>query len=121
MVEHPSASAEDTGDVGLVLGSGRSPGGGHGSPLQCSRLENPMDGGAWRRGLRELDLTEQLSTLTPGTAQGCWCLHVLTSAHDFLIFLIAILIDLKWYFLVLMGASLMITDIKYLFMCLLAI
>ena len=27
--------------------SGRSPGGGHGNPLQCSCLENPMDGGAW--------------------------------------------------------------------------
>ena len=36
------------GDVGLIPGSGRSPGGGHGSALQCSCLENPMDGGAWR-------------------------------------------------------------------------
>ena len=27
---------------------GRSPGGGHGNPLQCSCLENPMDRGAWR-------------------------------------------------------------------------
>ena len=31
------------GDVGLILGSGRSPGGGHGNPLQYSCLENPMD------------------------------------------------------------------------------
>ena len=30
------------------LGSGRSPGGGHGDPLQCSCLENPVDRGAWR-------------------------------------------------------------------------
>ena len=30
-----------------VLGSGRSPGGGHGNPLQCSCLGNPMDRGAW--------------------------------------------------------------------------
>ena len=30
-----------------VLGSERSPGGGHGNPLQCSCLENPMDRGAW--------------------------------------------------------------------------
>ena len=29
-------------------GSGRSPGGGHGNPLQCSCLENPMDGGTWQ-------------------------------------------------------------------------
>ena len=32
----------------LSPGSGRSPGGGHGSPLQYSCLENPMDRGAWR-------------------------------------------------------------------------
>ena len=35
-------------DLGLILGLGRSLGGGHGNPLQCSRLENPMDGGAWQ-------------------------------------------------------------------------
>ena len=32
---------------GSILGSGRSPGGGHGSPLQYSFLENPMDRGDW--------------------------------------------------------------------------
>ena len=32
---------------GLICGWGRSPGGGHGSPLQYSCLENPMDKGAW--------------------------------------------------------------------------
>ena len=41
-------SASSTGNVGLIPGSGRSPGGGHGSPLQYSCLENPMDRGAWR-------------------------------------------------------------------------
>ena len=35
------------GDVGLILGLGRSPGGGHGSPLQYSCLGNPMDRKAW--------------------------------------------------------------------------
>ena len=35
------------GDKGSVPESGRSPGGGHGNPLQCSCLENPRDGGAW--------------------------------------------------------------------------
>ena len=35
-------------DVGLILGLRRSPGGGHGNPLQQSFLENPMDRGAWR-------------------------------------------------------------------------
>ena len=35
------------GDVGSILGLGRSPGGGHGNPLQSSCLENSMDRGAW--------------------------------------------------------------------------
>ena len=35
-------------DVGSILGLGRSPGGGHGNPLQYSCLENPVDWGAWR-------------------------------------------------------------------------
>ena len=38
----------DTRDLGLVPASGRPPGGGHGSPLQYSCLENPTDRGAWR-------------------------------------------------------------------------
>ena len=33
-------------ETGLIPGLGRSPGGGHGNPLQCSCLENPMDRGA---------------------------------------------------------------------------
>ena len=41
-------SACHMGDLGSVPGLGRSPGGGHGNPLQYSRLENPMDRGAWR-------------------------------------------------------------------------
>ena len=41
-------SACDTGDPGLIPGSGISPGGGHGSSLQYSCLENTMDRGAWR-------------------------------------------------------------------------
>ena len=41
------ASACNAGDLGSILGSGRSPGEGNGNPLQYSCLENPMDGGAW--------------------------------------------------------------------------
>ena len=37
----------NAGDLGLIPGLGRSPGGGHGHPLQFSCLENPMDGEAW--------------------------------------------------------------------------
>ena len=35
------------GDLGLIPGSGRSPGGGHSNPPRYSSLENPMDRGAW--------------------------------------------------------------------------
>ena len=34
-------------NMGLIPGSGRSPGGGHGNPIQYPCLENPMDGGVW--------------------------------------------------------------------------
>ena len=40
-------SACNVGDLGLIPGLERSPGGGHGNPLQYSCLENPMDRGAW--------------------------------------------------------------------------
>ena len=43
VVKNPPANA---GDMGLIPGLGRSPGGGHGNPLQYSCLENPMDKGA---------------------------------------------------------------------------
>ena len=39
--------AGDTGDMGSIPGSGRSPGGGHGNPLQYPCLENSMDRRAW--------------------------------------------------------------------------
>ena len=41
-------SACNVGDLGSIPGLGRSPGGQHGNPLQCSCLENPMDRGAWQ-------------------------------------------------------------------------
>ena len=48
VVKNLLANAGDTGDVGSVLGSGRSPGKGNGNLLQYSCLENPMDRGAWQ-------------------------------------------------------------------------
>ena len=56
----------DAGDLGSVPGLGRSPGGGHGNPLQYSCLENPhgqkclMSYSPW--GRKESVTTEQLST-----------------------------------------------------------
>jgi len=38
----------NAGDVGSIPGSGKSPGGGNGNPLEYSCLENPMDRGAWQ-------------------------------------------------------------------------
>ena len=61
-VSHGKASAYNAGDLGSILGSGRSPGGGNGSPLQYSCLEIPMDGGTWLSyspwGCKELDMTQ---------------------------------------------------------------
>ena len=42
----------NAGDMGLIPGLGRSPGEGHGNPLQYSRLDNPMDKGAWQAKIR---------------------------------------------------------------------
>ena len=47
VVKNLPANAGAAGDTGSVPESGRSPGGGHGNPLQYSCLENPMDRGAW--------------------------------------------------------------------------
>ena len=47
VIKNAPVNAEDVRDVGSIPGLGRSPGGGHGSPLQYSCLENPMDRGAW--------------------------------------------------------------------------
>ena len=62
----PACKVGDAEDAGLIPGWGRSPGGGHGNPLQCSCLENPhgersLAGyGPW--GHKGSDITERLST-----------------------------------------------------------
>ena len=47
VIKNLPANAGDAGDVGLILGLGRSPGGRRSNPLHYSCLENPMDRGAW--------------------------------------------------------------------------
>ena len=42
----------NAGGLGSIPGSGRSPGGGNGNPLQCTYLENPMNRGAWQTPVR---------------------------------------------------------------------
>ena len=62
MVKNPPADAGDTRDLGLIPGSGKSPGVGYGNPLQYSCLENPMDRGTWwatvHGGCKESNRTE---------------------------------------------------------------
>ena len=47
VVKNLPANEGDIRDMGPIPGSGRSPGGEHGNPLQYSCLENSMDRGAW--------------------------------------------------------------------------
>ena len=59
-IKNMLANAGDIRDMSSIPGSGRSPGGGPGKLFQDSRLENPMDGGAWRatgHRVSELDTT----------------------------------------------------------------
>ena len=61
-------NAEDTVDAGLIPGSGRSPGGGNGHPLQYSCLGNPMIRGAWRATVK--------GVAKSGTRLSNWaCIH----------------------------------------------
>ena len=58
----PPAKAGTTGAAGSIPGSGGSPRGGNGSPLQCDCLRNPTDRGAWQatvHGVAESDTSEE--------------------------------------------------------------
>ena len=52
LAANPPINVGDVRDMGLIPESGRSPGEGHGNPLQYSCLENPTDRGAWRATVR---------------------------------------------------------------------
>ena len=82
MLKNPPANAGDLKDMGLIPGSGRSPGGARGNPLQYSCLENPMDRGAWQavvhRVTKSWILLKQLST------QRCVCTHTHTRVYIYI-------------------------------------
>ena len=64
-VKNPSANA---GDVGSILGSGKSSGEGNGNPLKYSCLGNPMDRGAWQTTVHESQSWTLLSDWTTAAA-----------------------------------------------------
>ena len=70
MGKESACNAGDTGDMGLIPGLGRSPGEGHGNPLQYSCLENPMDRGALKAAVHGvaqnlIQLNEVMSIIAP--------------------------------------------------------
>ena len=77
--KEPAYNARDTGDVGSIPGSGRSPGGGHGNPLQYSCLEDPMCRGAWRATVHGVAKSQTwlkwLSTHTRVCVCVCVCVY----------------------------------------------
>ena len=65
MVKNPPANAGNIRDAGLIPGSGRFPGEGHGNPIQHSCLENPTDRGAWQATVQGLQKSQtQLKRLS---------------------------------------------------------
>ena len=66
VVKESAHNAGDSEDTSLILGSGISPGGDHGNPLQYSCLQNPIDRGVWQatvhRVARSWTRLKQLST-----------------------------------------------------------
>ena len=69
MVKNLHVNAGDIRDAGLIPGLGRSPGGGHGNPLQDSCLENTVDRGAWQATVHKVTKSQtqlkRLSTHVP--------------------------------------------------------
>ena len=66
LVKNLPVNAGDLQDAGLIPGSGRFPGGGHGNPCHYSCQENPMERGAWQatihRVAKRRTQVKQLST-----------------------------------------------------------
>ena len=70
VVKNPLPSAGDARDAGLILGSGRLSGGGHGNPHPYSCLGNPMDrGDRWATAQKVTKSRAQLSALTTPESQ----------------------------------------------------
>ena len=89
VVKNLPANSGDRGEVGSVSELGRSPGEGHGNPLQYYCLENPMDWGAWQAVVHGVPKSQTwLSTHTYGKPiMPCCYLHHSSFSYDRLFFL----------------------------------
>ena len=61
MVKNPLASSGDERDMGSDSELGRSPGGAHGTPLQCSCMENPTDRVCWAASMESQRIGRDLA------------------------------------------------------------
>ena len=79
MVKNLPTNAGDLRDSGLIPGLGRSPGGGHGNPIQHSCLEKPMNRGAWRAAVHSVAKSQtwlklfSMHTHTTPYQHKCFC------------------------------------------------
>ena len=95
VVKNSLANEGDKRDMGSIHGMGRSPGGGHGTPLQYSCLGNPMDRGAWwatvhsiaksQTQLKRLS-THCITTTMTGNNEisNSWCFRALSEVWEVL-------------------------------------
>ena len=75
-------SACNVGDLDLIPGLRRSPGGGHGNPLQYSCLENPMDRGAWRAAVHGVIFKNNFIYLFMTVLGVCCCTGFFSSCGE---------------------------------------
>ena len=72
VIKNPPAYAGDVRDVASIPGWGGSPGGGHGSSLQYSCLENPMDRAAWWATVHRSAKSQDTAEVTACMHAKCW-------------------------------------------------
>ena len=80
VVKNLPANAGDKREVGLIPGSGRSLGGGHGNPLQYSCLKNHMERGAWQATVHRVAGSD-MAEATDHTHTNVKRIHILDLKH----------------------------------------